>query len=91
MFISEPKLFFIGIISLPLETLDTIVTNIIQLERTTKIANSKAEPFCNLKGSANLLLLIRNSRSILKDKVCFDTYYHHTPYQMQINETLTKV
>jgi hypothetical protein len=41
MFTNELELFSIGIISLPLETLDTIVANIVQLERTTKIANSK--------------------------------------------------
>ncbi len=63
MFASEPKLFSIGIISIPLETLETIIINIIQPERTTETTNSKTKPSHNFRNSTETpTLLIRNLR-----------------------------
>jgi len=38
MFANEPELCFIGIISLPLELVNSIVINIIQIEKTIEIS-----------------------------------------------------
>ncbi len=63
MFANELKLFSIVIISIPLKTLEIVVINIIQPERTIKIANSKVQPFHNFKSSTETsTLLIRNLR-----------------------------
>ncbi len=63
MFTSEPKLFSIGIISIPLETLEKIVINIVQLERTTKTIDSKTKPFHNFRSNTEtLVFLIKNLR-----------------------------
>ncbi len=89
MFANEPKLFSIGTINLPLETLDIVVVNTIQLKKITKTIDSKAEPSCNFKSSAKTVVDKRPEVS-LEDKVYLETYYHHTPCQVQIDETLAK-
>jgi hypothetical protein len=45
MFASEPKLFSIGIINIPLESLETIVINIVQPEKTTETLDPKQNLF----------------------------------------------
>jgi len=63
MFANEPKLFSIVIISIPLKTLEIVVINIVQPERTIEITNSKIQPFHNFKSSIETsTLLIRNLR-----------------------------
>jgi hypothetical protein len=63
MFANEPKLFSIGIISIPLEILETIVINIVQPERTIETTDSKAKPSRNFRSSIETpALLIRNMR-----------------------------
>ncbi len=86
MFNSEPKLFSIGTISLPLETLEIIVVNTMQLKRIIETIDCRAKSYYNLKGSVDNKLEVN-----LKDKVYPETYYHHTLGQMYIVETLTKV
>jgi hypothetical protein len=39
MFASEHQLFFIGILSLPLEAINLVEVNTIQIEKTTNFAN----------------------------------------------------
>jgi hypothetical protein len=39
MFASAPKLFSIGTISLPLDVVNAIVVNVVQIEITTNIAS----------------------------------------------------
>jgi hypothetical protein len=90
MFVNEPKLFSIGTINLPLETLDIVVVNIIQPKIITKTIDFKVEPSCNFRSSAKTTLDKRPQVS-LEDKVYLETYYHHTPCQVQIDETLAKV
>jgi hypothetical protein len=41
MFANELELFFIGISSLPLKTLETMVVSIIQTEKNTKTIDAK--------------------------------------------------
>jgi hypothetical protein len=40
MFASAPKLFSIGTISLPLDVVNAVIVNIVQIEITTNIASS---------------------------------------------------
>ncbi len=90
MFDNEPELFFIGTISLPLKTLEIVVINTLQLKRIIETIDSRAEPYCNLRGSEKTTL--DNKLKVnLEDKVYHKTYYHHTLGQMHIVETLTKV
>jgi hypothetical protein len=51
MFVNELELFSINTINLSLETLEIVIVNTIQLERTTKITDSKTKPFCNFRGN----------------------------------------
>ncbi len=74
MFASELELFSIGTISLPLKTLEIVVDNIVQIEKTT---NTKTKPFCNFRNSAETTL-DKNNEVSLEDKVYLETYYHHT-------------
>jgi hypothetical protein len=63
MFANEPKLFSIVIISIPLKTLEIVVINTIQPEKTIKVTDSKVRPFHNFKSNTETLaLLIRNLR-----------------------------
>jgi hypothetical protein len=90
MFANELELFLIGISSLPLKTLETIVVSIIQTEKNTKTIDAKAKPSCNFKSSAKIVL--DNKLEVdLEDKVYLETNYHHTPSQVQINETPMKI
>jgi hypothetical protein len=68
MFASEPKLFLIGIISLPLIFLEIVVINIIEHEKTTKIIDSIVELSCKLKCSVETTFDKKLEVS-LKDKV----------------------
>jgi hypothetical protein len=82
--------FSIGIISLPLETLEMMVVSTIQIKRTTKTIDARVEPSCNFRSSAKIAL--NNKLEVnLEDKVYLETYYHHTSSQMQVDETLAKV
>ncbi len=90
IFVNELELFSIGTINLPLEILEIIVINTIQLKRTIEIANSKAKPFCNFKGSAEIVLE-QKPKVNLNKKVYPETYYHHMLGQVQIDETPSKV
>jgi hypothetical protein len=87
MFTSEPKLFSIGTISLPLETLEIMVVNIVLTKKTT---NSRGEPSYNLRISIENVIDKKPKVSV-EDKVYPETYYHHTSGQVQVNETPTKV
>ncbi len=90
MFASEPKLFSIGTINLPLEILDTVVVNIIQIEKTTKIVESITKPCCIFRCSTETTLDMKLDVSI-EDKMYSKTYYCHITGQVQINETLAKI
>ncbi len=82
--------FSISIISLPLETLETVVVSTIQIKKTTKTIDAKVEPFCSFRSSAKIAL--DNKLEVnLEDKVYPETYYHHTSCQMQVDETPAKV
>ncbi len=61
-----------------------MVVRTIQIEKNTKTTNAIAESFCNFKSSVEIVLNI-------DDKVYFETYYHHTPSQVQINKTTMKI
>jgi hypothetical protein len=63
MFISEPKLFSIGIISVTLDILDVIVVNIIQIWGIIDILDSAIKPILIHNGSVNSFL-IENLRLI---------------------------
>ncbi len=90
MFASELELFSIGIISLPLETLEIVVINTVQTENNTKTINDKAKPSCNFKSSVEIVL--ENKPKVnLEDKVYLKTYYHHTLGQVQIEKMPTKI
>jgi hypothetical protein len=91
MFISEPKLFSIVIISIPLETLETIIINIVEFEKTTKTTNSKTKPSHNLSSIETPNTFDKKPKVSLEGKVYLETYYHHMPSQVQINKTPTKV
>jgi hypothetical protein len=81
MFANQLELFSIGTISLPLETLETMVANIIQIKRTTKTTYCKGKPFYNLKSSTKNVLN-KKPKFSLEDKVYLETYYHHTSGQI---------
>lgn len=90
MFANQLELFSIGTISLPLETLETVVVNIIQTKRTTKITYCRGKPFYNLKSSTKNVL-DKKPKVSLEDNVYRETYYHHTSGQIQVDETPAKV
>jgi hypothetical protein len=48
------------------------------------------KPSCNFKSSARIVL-DNKLEVVLEDKVYLETYYHHTPSQVQINETPMKI
>lgn len=90
MYITEPKLLFIGIIDIPLETLETIVTNIMWPKRTTKIVDSKT--FSQFqKQCRNHDTFDKKPKVSLEGKVYLETYYRHMLGQVQINKTPAKV
>jgi len=74
MFASKLELFFIGTISLPLETLDVIVINTIHLERTIDIIDSTRKLSCNFRSNAKTTLE-KKPKVSLEVKVHFETYY----------------
>jgi len=76
MFASELKLLSIGTISLPLEVVSSIVVNIIQIERTTYIANSSVKIKVN-HIVAFEIVIDKELEVILEDKVYPKTYYNH--------------
>lgn len=85
MFTSEPELFSIGIISLPLDVVSVFVINIIQIEKTTCIANFAIEPILTHKGSIEI---IDNEPEVaLEDTMDLQTYYHHKPNQVKIDDS----
>ncbi len=90
MFISEHDLFFIGTINLPLIFLETVVVNIIQTKITIETRDARTKPSCNFRSNAEIAF-DKKHEDILKDKEYPKTYYHHTPRQMQVDETPMKV
>lgn len=89
MFANELE-FSIGIITLPLHILDTIVVNIMQTKKTTKTIKSIIKHILIPKGSGKIVLN-KESKVSLKDKVYPETYHHHKPGQVHIDETPVKV
>jgi hypothetical protein len=62
MFDSEPKLFYIGTISLPLNFLEIMVINTIHAKKTIDATNVRAKSHCIISKVVPKLLI--NSRSI---------------------------
>ncbi len=89
MFVSEHDLFSIGTINMPLEILEIVVVNIIQTKRTS-FTYARAQPFCNFKSNAKITFNKKHEVNV-KDKEYPETYYHHTPHQVQVDETPMKV
>ncbi len=70
--------------------METIVVNTIQPKITIEVVDFKAKPYCNFKGSVEIVF-DKKPKVNLKDKVYLETYYHHMLGQVQIDETLAKV
>jgi len=62
MFASEPKLFSIGIINLLLENVSVVIVNIVQIEKTTNIADFVEKPTIIHRGSAKTIDNLKNRR-----------------------------
>jgi len=69
MFANELELLSIGIISLPLHILDTIVVNIMQDEKITKTIKCIIKHTLFPKGSGKFILN-KELEASLKDKMC---------------------
>jgi hypothetical protein len=60
MFASAPKLFSIGTISLPLDVVNAVIINIVQIEITTNIASYVVNTIINHKDNLQTIVDIKN-------------------------------
>jgi hypothetical protein len=92
MFASELELCFIGIISLPLERVSLVVINIIQIEKNIKTSYFNIVLNIEINHIVTLQTLVNKELAVaLENKVYLETYYHHKPSQIYIDETLAKI
>jgi hypothetical protein len=75
MFTNQLELFSINIIRLPLDVVNVIVLNTIQIERTTNIINLIVKIEANHIGSLETIVE-RKLEVALENKVYLETYYH---------------
>jgi len=76
MFASQLELFSINIIRLPLDVVNVIVLNTIQIERTTNIIDLIVKIEANHIGSLETIVE-RKLEVVLENKVYLETCYHH--------------
>jgi predicted amino acid-binding ACT domain protein len=82
-FASELELCFIGIISLPLKGVSSIVINIIQIEKTIETSYFNIVLNIEINHIVTLQTLINKELEVaLENKVYLETYYHHKPSQI---------
>ncbi len=92
MFVSEPKLFSIGTINLPLEPISLIITNTIQNERIIITSNFGVVLKLEVNHKVVPKTIIDQELEVaLEDNVYFETYYHHKVGQIRIDKTPTKI
>jgi hypothetical protein len=68
MFVSEPKLFFIGTINLPLDVENAIIVNTIQIEKKIDTVNFAIKPTLNHRGSSKIVVNKKNVKQFLKTR-----------------------
>ncbi len=60
------------------------------MKNLQKLYIPKGEPFCNLRSNTENAF-DKKPKVNLKDKLYLETYCHHTPCQVQVDETPTKI
>ncbi len=94
MFTNEPELISISTINFPLKTMEIVVVNKIQIERTIETTNAKTQPFCNFRSSAKIALEKKPEISLEGQKHTRVSQFQHnkvpfqSPFVVQLKTSL---